>query len=289
MRTWFTMRDAIAEHPTAADARTPYVIASARRTLEVLLAFTLPPHRFGLAEVTHRLGLERNQAYRSLKTLEAAGFLIATDDARFELGPAAATLGTGAMRFHGASVIDVAGPALDHLSTSTRETVHLFLRRGDRAVCVDRRESPQSVRMVSVLGRSFPLHAGATPKAMLAWLPDTDRNTVLAQLDDLPTFTERTYRDRGTLARELDAIRTRGYAISDEDFDAAARGVGAPILDAAGDVVGGVSVGGPSYRIDDATLAHYGDLIREAADDISRRLARHAAPETDPVAPTGLS
>jgi len=289
MRTWFTMRDTVAEHAATTDARTPYVIASARRTLEVLLAFTEPPHRFGLAEITHQLGLERNQAYRSLKTLEAAGFLVATDDARFELGPAAATLSTGAMRFHGASVIDVAGPALDHLSAATRETVHLFLRRADRAVCVDRRESPQNVRMVSVLGRSFPLHAGATPKAMLAWLPDAERDAVLAQLDDLPAFTDRTYRDRHALSRELDAIRARGYAISDQDYDAAARGVGAPILDAAGDVVGGVSVGGPSYRIDDATLARYGDLIREAADDISRRLARHAAPETEPLAPPGPS
>jgi DNA-binding IclR family transcriptional regulator len=267
------MREATLPPPEPADERSRYVIASALRTLEVLRAFTRRPHRLGLAEVTALLGLERNQAYRSLKTLEAAGFLTATDDARFELGPAAAGLGTAAMRFHAASVIDVAGPVLDRLSAETRETVHLFVRRGDRAVCVDRRESPQSVRLVSILGRSLPLHAGAVPKAMLAWLPEAERADVIAGLDALPAFTERTFRDPEALLAELEAIRERGHATSDEDFDASARGVGAPIFGADGEVVGGVSVGGPSYRIDDATLERFADLIRTAAHDISRRLA----------------
>jgi DNA-binding IclR family transcriptional regulator len=282
------MREATLPPPEAADERSPYVIASALRTLEVLRAFTRPPHRLGLAEVTAQLGLERNQAYRSLKTLEAAGFLIATDDARFELGPVAAGLGTAAMRFHSASVIDVAGPVLDRLSAETRETVHLFVRRGDRAVCVDRRESPQSVRLMSILGRSLPLHAGAVPKAVLAWLPEAERDGVVARLDELPAFTERTYRDRAALLAELDAIRERGHSYSDEDFDASARGVGAPVFDADGHVVGGVSVGGPSYRIDDATLERFAALVRAAAHDISRQLA-HDALEPASLAPSARS
>jgi IclR family acetate operon transcriptional repressor len=276
------MREAALTPPDPVEERTPYVIASALRTLDVLRAFARSPHKLGLSEVTAALGLERNQAYRSLKTLEAGGFLVATDDARFELGPAAAGLGTAAMRFHAASVIDVAGPVLDRLSGETRETVHLFVRRGERAVCVDRRESPQSVRLVSILGRSLPLHAGAVPKAMLAWLPPAEQRALLDRLGELPVFTDRTYRDRDALEAELAAVRARGHSISDEDFDASARGVGAAIFDAAGDAVAGVSVGGPSYRIDDATLERFGTLVRAAAQDLSRALAHGTAP--DPVA-----
>ena len=216
------MRDAEPPTSPASADKAPYVIASALRTLDVLRAFARPPHRLGLAEVTVRLRLERNQAYRSLKTLEAAGFLVATEDARFELGPAAAGLGTAAL----------------------------------------------------------PLHAGAVPKAMLAWLPDDQQRSVLEGLNELPTFTERTYRDAAALAAELAAIRERGHSYSDEDFDASARGVGAPIFDASGAVVAGVSVGGPSYRIDDATLERFAALVRGAAHDLSRRLAQHAV---DPI------
>lgn len=253
--------------------RAPYVIASALRTLQVLHAFAAPPHRMGLADVVERLGLERNQAYRSLKTLEAAGFLVQTDDARFEPGPAAATLATTSVRFHSAAVIDVAGPFLDRLSAATHETVHLFIRSGDRAVCVDRRESPQSVRLVSILGRSLPLHAGAVPKAILAWLSHDERAAVMERLDQLPAYTARTLRERAALDAELVRIRERGYSLSDEDFDAAARGVGAAIFGPDGVVAGGISVGGPSFRIDDATLTRFADLVREAAAEISHALA----------------
>lgn len=52
-----------------------YVIKSAHRTLEVLLAFATPPHRYGLADLQQVTGWEKNRLYRSLKTLEAAGYL----------------------------------------------------------------------------------------------------------------------------------------------------------------------------------------------------------------------
>ena len=238
----------------------------------MLHAFAAPPHRLGLADVVARFGIERNQAYRSLKTLEASGFVVQKDDARFEVGPAASALAVAALRWQSASVVDVAAQHLDELSEATRETIHLFVRTGDRAVCVDRRESPQSVRLVSVLGRSLPLHAGAVPKAILAWLPDGERDDVLRRLDALPRYTDRTVHDPERLAAELGTIRERGHSISDEDFDASARGVGAAIFAADGSVVGGISVGGPSFRIDDDTLVRFAQLVRAAAGEISRRL-----------------
>jgi IclR family acetate operon transcriptional repressor len=262
------------EDAEAGRQRNPYIINSALRTLQVLHAFAMPPHRLGLAEVVDKLGLERNQAYRSLKTLEAAGFLVPTDDARFEPGAAAAALATATMRFHSTAVIDVAGPFLDRLSEQTRETVHLIIRSGDKAVCVDRRESPQSVRLVSILGRSVPLVVGAVPKAILAWLPAHEREALLAGLADQPAFTDKSIRDPERLRSELELIRERGYSISDEDFDAHAKGVGAPIFGGEGAVVGGVSVGGPSFRVDDVTLHRFAGLVKEVAQEISTLLAR---------------
>jgi hypothetical protein len=62
-----------------------YVIVSAYRTLAILRAFSVPPHRFSLAEVTAVLNMDKGQAYRSLKTLEEAGFIRANEDGRFSL------------------------------------------------------------------------------------------------------------------------------------------------------------------------------------------------------------
>jgi len=250
-----------------------YVISSALRTLQVLRAFAEPPYTLGLAEVMARLGLEKNQAYRSLKTLEAAGFLVATEDARFTLGPAAAELQRATARAAGASLMEAAAPLMDRLSEETGETVHLFMRVGDRALCVDKRDSTQSVRLVAVLGRSFPLHAGASPKAILAHLSDAEREAVLDALAALPRYTDKTVLDRERLEAQLRQIREQGYSVSDEDFDSAARGVGAAVFGEDGEVVGGISVGGPSYRVGDEELARFAQLVRAAAAEISRRLA----------------
>ena len=62
-----------------------YVIKSAQRTLEVLMAFGSAPHKFGLADLQQVTGIEKNQLYRSLKTLEAAGFLVATTGGRYSV------------------------------------------------------------------------------------------------------------------------------------------------------------------------------------------------------------
>lgn len=250
-----------------------YVISSALRTLQVLRAFAEPPYTLGLAEVMARLGLEKNQAYRSLKTLAAAGFLVATEDARFTLGPAAAELQRATARAAGASLMEAAAPLMDRLSEETGETVHLFMRVGDRALCVDKRDSTQSVRLVAVLGRSFPLHAGASPKAILAHLSDAEREAVLDALAALPRYTDKTVLDRERLEAQLRQIREQGYSVSDEDFDSAARGVGAAVFGEDGEVVGGISVGGPSYRVGDEELARFAQLVRAAAAEISRRLA----------------
>src|SRR5690625_7297881 len=96
MRAYIIMRDDNAV-PTTEPRSTQrdhgsYVIASALRTLHVLRAFSGPPHRLGLAQSTAQLGKARNQAYRSLKTLEAAGVLRQAGGAKFARGPRSSAL-----------------------------------------------------------------------------------------------------------------------------------------------------------------------------------------------------
>lgn len=266
--------DAARQESTQDPAMSPYVITSAYRTLQVLQAFAVAPHRFGLTELVRRMGLEKNQLYRSLKTLEQAGFVAVDNEGRFALTPLLHVLSSASVHTQRQSIVDVARPYMDELVAETGESVNLFVRAGDFAVCVDRRDSPQLVRLASVLGRAVPLHAGAVPKAMLAFLPDEHRERILTQLDELPAYTDKTVLDPEVLRCELDAIRVQGFSISDEDYDASARGVGVPIFDDRDDVVAGISVGGPSFRVSDASLDVFAQLITRMSVAISQRLGR---------------
>ncbi len=265
------MSNATQDLPTES-ANSRYIIASAYRTLEILRAFSAPPHRFSLAELTGVMALDKGQTYRSLKTLEEAGFLHYNDDGRFSLTPLLNVLSVAAIGGQSASLAELAAPYLNRLSVETGESVHLFALVDDRAVCVGIRESKHSVRLSAALGASAPLHAGASPKAMLAYLPMAEQERILAELPDYPKYTDQTLLDTEMLRETLSSIRTRGYAVSDEDVDAGARGVGAPIFDLTGEVVGAISVGGPTYRVDDATLRTFSTLIVQGAQAVSRQL-----------------
>ena len=258
--------------PPPEPANSRYIIASAYRTLEILRAFSTPPHRFSLAELTGVLALDKGQTYRSLKTLEEAGFLRYNDDGRFSLTPLLNVLSVAAIGGQSVSLAELSAPYLNRLAAKTGESVHLFALVDDRAVCVGIRESKHPVRLSAALGAAAPLHAGASPKAMLAFLSTADQGRILSQLPDYPKYTEQTLLDTTTLREALGQIRTQGYAVSDEDVDAGARGVGAPIFDLMGEVVGAISVGGPSHRVDDVTLRIFSTLIVQGAQAISRQL-----------------
>lgn len=258
--------------PPPESGQNQYVITSAYRTLEILRAFAAPPHRFSLAEVTVALEMDKGQTYRSLKTLEEAGFIRADEDGRFSLTPLLNVLSVAASSGQSASLAEVAAPHLNRLSDETGESVHLFARVGDHAVCVGLRESKHPVRLSAALGAAAPFHAGASPKAMLAHLPTAEQERILSKVSSYPAYTNRTLTDAEMLRDDLVRIRTQGYAVSDEDVDAGAKGVGAPVFDLTGKVVGAISVGGPSYRVDDGRLRTFSTLIVQSAHAISRQL-----------------
>ncbi len=256
---------------TQAAKDTPrYLIQSAANTLEVLLVFGRAPHRFSPSEIAAHLDMDRNQAFRCLRTLQHVGFVRAEDDDRFVLTPLVEQLAGAAQPQ--ANLVTAAGVFMDDLSQGTEETVNLFVLDGDSMTCVDHRDGLRPVRLVTELGRRTPLHAGACPKATLAYLPEAQQERVLAQLPHLPHFTAHTARTADDLRRDLQDVRARGYAISDLDVDEEARGVGAPIFNSAGHVVGAISVGGPASRMTPARITQLGERITETARLISRQL-----------------
>ncbi|GGR10570.1 IclR family transcriptional regulator [Deinococcus ruber] len=247
-----------------------YLIQSAATTLEVLLTFGKAPYRFTPSEVAQHLQIERNQAFRCLRTLQHVGFVRQDEDERFVLTSLVEQLASASQGQP--SLAKAAKVVMDELSQSTDETVNLFALEGLEALCVDFREGLRQVRLVTSPAERRSLHAGACPKAMLAYLPPAQQNEVLQSLPELPAYTPYTLLDAQKLQSDLESIRLRGYAISDLDVDEEARGVGAAIFGAQGQVVGAVSVGGPASRMTPARIEALGQQIVEAARLISRQL-----------------
>jgi DNA-binding IclR family transcriptional regulator len=247
-----------------------YLIQSAATTLEVLLAFGRPPFRFTPSEIAGQLEIDRNQAFRCLRTLQHVGFVRQDEGEHFVLTTLVDHL-AGASQGQ-PSLARAAKAMMDELSQSTGETVNLFALDGLQAVSVDHREGLRQVRLVNSVSERRPLHAGACPKAMLAALPIAVQEEMMGHLSKLPKYTPATIVTPDALREELRTILQLGYAVSDLDVDEEARGVGAAIFGSEGKVVGAISVGGPASRMNTARVAEFGEQIVRAARLISRQL-----------------
>jgi len=274
---------ASAENRAGAPVTGRYAIDSALKTLQVLFAFAEPPHALSVAEIEQKVGLSKNQVFRCLKSMEEFGLVRLDQEGKYRVTPLIRQLASAAET--DPSLEEIAQPAMVQLQEMTGETVNLCCLVENHSVIVARRHSRHGVRLNVRLGERTGLHAGASPKAMLAFLPQETQEEVIAMLPSLHRYTDKTARDRDLFRRELQEIRTRGYSISDEDFEEGARGVGAPIFGREGSVVGGISAGGPISRVGPAQVELLGQLTALAARRVSRLLGHGGNGSSETTSP----
>jgi IclR family acetate operon transcriptional repressor len=242
---------------------------AADRVADVLMLFARGPASAGVSEIARELGLSKAVVHRILQSLVSRSFVAVNPGTReYRLGPAALALGARALR--DVDLRRAARPVLRRLRDDTNETTTLSELVDDGRVYLDQIESRQEVKMTVELGRPHPLHAGASSRVILAFLP---RERVARIVDGgLPALTSDTITSTHALRRELAEVRRRGYATSHNERQPGAASVAAPVFNVESEVVGSLSVCGPASRFDDETSARFAPLVKAAAEEVSRAL-----------------
>jgi IclR family transcriptional regulator, acetate operon repressor len=221
-------------------------VATVERAVDVLLHFTeVEANTLGVTEVATSLKMSKSAAHRILSSLRRNN-LVQLDEAtrRYSLGPLAMRLGLSYLG--GLDVRQLAAAELHRLSEQTDETATLSLRTGETRIYVDQVVPPREVIMTVSLGVPFPLHAGGSSKAFLAFLTDDEIDAYLVK--NLQPLTAATITDPRNLRRELNRIRKRGWAQSFGERQAGAASVAAPVFDHLDRPAAVISVCGPAER-----------------------------------------
>ena len=228
------------------------------------------PHSVGVSTVARELELPKAVAHRILKELTVNRF-VSFDEAtrRYRLGQGALAVGLAALR--GIDGQAIAARHMRRLVEATGETATLSIRQGWVRVYMDQVLSPHEVRMSVTLGSRHALHAGSSSKAILAALPDEEVGEYLAN-HDLPALTDSTITAAERLWEELREVRRQGYAISRGERQSGAGSVAAAIRRPSGEVFGSLSLCGPQDRFAPHALLEYGELVAEAAREISAEM-----------------
>jgi DNA-binding IclR family transcriptional regulator len=211
-----------------------------------ILSFLSEVGPASLAAVVEGTGLARPTAYRLLSALEAH-HLVVRGGGRYSLG--LRLLGWG-NKAAGTNLVDAARPALAGLRDETGESVQLYVREGDRRVCVASVErAGGGLRDIVPVGAVLPLEFGSGGKVLLAWAEDGGRFSAVG-------------------AAELEATRSRGWAESVAEREAGVASVSAPVFGPDGKLRAAACASGPISRLGE----HPGERLAQGVVGAAREI-----------------
>lgn len=223
-----------------------------------------------LTDIAETLDQSPATIHRVLATLEVRGIVDSdTGTQTWFIGAMAYRIGSAFLRRAG--VVERARASMRELMQSTGETANLGIEQAGQVMFISQVETPQTIRAFFPPGTVSPMHASGIGKALLAQYSE-DRMAAFLNAHALTRFTDRTITDPDALRQDMDLTRARGWACDDEEKAAGMRCVAAPIFNIFAEPVAGISVSGPTHRMDLARIEEIGTMVREAAAAVSRAL-----------------
>lgn len=245
------------------------------RTVAILDSFSLDQPVQGVRDVARKTGLSSSTAGRIMAYLKDLGILNQDPETLSYM------MGSKPLAWAGIYTVTndvrtLALPIMVKLQEKTRETISLYVLEGNERVCVERLESPETVRIVARVGRRIPLYAGSAGKIFLAYLPDARREEILKKVKLVP-LTEKTITNLEELRANLQKIQKQGYASSRGEWVLEAAGVAGPIFDQRGQIAAALTISGPSQRFTGERMQEMAHLVKESAAEISNELGYYPA------------
>jgi DNA-binding IclR family transcriptional regulator len=243
-----------------ATANPPQGAQAALRAIRMLKLFTASTPEMGLVEISERAALNKTTTHRLLQALSSEA-MIERDETNgtYRLGAGLMALGVQAL-----SSSDLrlrVRPMLKQLAKDSGETATLEVPIDDSMLILDEVASSHFVGATGNVGTRWPLHATSTGKVLMAF----DEQVVARLAADLPSLTPHTIVRRDDLEKQLGAIRERGFAESVDELEDGFSGVGTIVRGGLGEILGTLSICGPTQRMGDSRRARLGETLRSAA------------------------
>lgn len=222
-------------------------------------------------DLSRELDIPKSTIYSHLKTLQQSGYLVKTNST-YRLSLRFLELGEYSRSRN--RLYDVAGTELKDLAETTGEVVILAVEEQGQAVCLDVARGSNAIRHETGAGRRMPMYCTGVGKSILAFLSEGQRESILDEIN-LTKRTPNTITDLETLETELDDIRDRGFAYDEEEYHRGLRCVAMPIRSERDEVLGAVSVSGPTSRMEgDRFRQEIPEQMREATNIIEVNMSQ---------------
>ncbi len=235
------------------------------RLLDILLLFKEGKESWSIDDIAQMLNLPKSTCYRLVRALQERGFLEKSGPSNYQLGITFMRLSRVALSSN-RDIRLMALPSMKRIAELVKESVSLMRLMNRRVVCVESIEGQHSLRVSIQQGRIQPLHAGASSRVLLAYLPEEDWHKYL----DFPLqrFTDATITNFDALCENLRQVRALGYAISDGEIEVGPKAIAVPLLKNRNEVIAALSIEAPATRMTDEVVNTYIEYLQREADFI---------------------
>lgn len=223
--------------------------------------------QLSLNEISEGLDLSKPTVHRMLLQLEEAGLITrGVNGKTHTVGQRLLQISLDTMQQYArsATVRDI----LHRLVSDLGETCNLGVLDADRVLYLERVECDKPLRMFLRAGSRVPLHATATGKLLLAFMPEAKRKALI-DLDTVEQLTPHTLTG-DALRRNLDRVRKENLSVNKEESMLGLAGVAVPVRAPAGRVIAGLAIHAPISRFGEAEIAAAKDRLKEAAHEIEQ-------------------
>ncbi len=237
------------------------------RTLDILLTLSKESDGLSVTELSQKLDIPSSSVHRILVTLKKNRFVMQSSETkRYRLGYKVLTLSNNIIKEN--SLTLTAKPFMKELAEKIGKTITLCVMEDENVVCLYYVESKDTSMFMVRTGVAMPPHATSAGKALQAYIPiDQVQRIYLNNHDKL---TSNTQTDLESFLMELEEVRIKGYAVSDEELQLGVQGVACPIFDYNGKAI--CSVAFTALKSDNCLTDENIQLLKECAQNISDSL-----------------
>jgi IclR family KDG regulon transcriptional repressor len=218
-----------------------YTVPAVRKAFRILEMMTAQNRGYKLSAVARECHLPVSTAKVLLYSLQECGYLKRSEDGDFFLTTKLFTEGNKLIRQ--VQLYDLAFSEMQRLSRLTELSINLAIPDGLELIYIRMIQGRGDIQVQSHTGQRRYFHQAATGKAMLAFF-SSDWVKQFAEATGLPGVTKQTITTYRSLLKELEIVRSRGYAIDMEESGKNLWGVASAIFDHQRDVVAAIGIAG---------------------------------------------
>lgn len=243
----------------------PNFVAILGRAFQIMDCILESPEPIGVSQISKLTEIPKANTFRILKTLEELDAITEIGDG-YVLSTQLIKYGNGAKRHN--KFLPVVAPYVERLAHEVGESVNLGIQYYDSVLVIHSETGDASTAVVSYLSPIMAMYCSSIGKLLLSYKSDEEIDEYFSKTE-IVARTVRTLKSKEDFLKEREEILKEGIAYDREEYDYGLSCFSMPIRNMHGDIVAGLSISGPTSRLNYKGVEHLQEVLRKTVDEIN--------------------